>query len=176
MIVSELEEDVLDCESDLRATFGALAELDCILSFANCASDLDFVRPNVIEASETAIEITNGRHPLQELIIDTEFIANDTHIDSQHRLRVVTGPNYSGKSCYTRQVGMLVYMAHIGSFLPCDSATISITDQILARINTVETCTVPQSSFQLDLTQMGTILRRSTPHSLVLIDEFGKGE
>lgn len=176
MIVSELEDDVLDCETDLRATFGALAELDCILSFANCASDLEFVRPTVIDASEKVIDITNGRHPLQELIIDTEFIPNDTHMDAQRRLHVVTGPNFSGKSCYTRQVGMLVYMAHIGCFLPCDSATISITDQILARINTVETCAVPQSSFQLDLTQMGTILRRSTAYSLVLIDEFGKGK
>lgn len=176
MIVSELEEDVLDCESDLRATFGALAELDCILSFANCASDLNFVKPNVIDASQTVIHVSNGRHPLQELIIDSEFIPNDTNIDAQRRIHVVTGPNYSGKSCYTRQVGMLVYMAHIGSFLPCDSATISITDQILARITTVETCAVPQSSFQLDLTQMGNILRTTTPHSLVLIDEFGKGK
>ena len=176
MIVSELEDDILDCETDLRETFGALAELDCILSFANCASDLDFVRPTVIDASEKIINITNGRHPLQELIIDTEFIPNDTQINIQHRVHVVTGPNFSGKSCYTRQVGILVYMAHIGCFLPCECATISITDQILARINTVETCAVPQSSFQLDLTQMGTILRRSTPFSLVLIDEFGKGK
>ena len=80
-----------------------------------------------------------------------------------------------GKAAIPRQVGILVYMAHIGCFLPCDSATISITDQILARISTVETCAVPQSSFQLDLTQMGAILRRSTQFSLVLIDEFGKG-
>jgi DNA mismatch repair protein MSH5 len=176
MIVSELEDDILDCETDLRATFGALADLDCILSFASCAADLDFVRPNVVDASEKKISIANGRHPLQELIIDTEFIPNDTHVDARCRVNVITGPNFSGKSCYTRQVGMLVYMAHIGSFLPCDSATISITDQILARINTVETCAVPQSSFQLDLTQMGTILRRSTPYSLVLVDEFGKGK
>ena len=65
-------------------------------------------------------------------------------------------------------------MAHIGCFLPCDAAQISLTDQILARISSVETCAIPQSSFQLDLTQMATILRRSTPKSLVLIDEFGK--
>jgi DNA mismatch repair protein MSH5 len=176
MIVSELEDDILDCETDLRATFGALADLDCILSFASCAADLGFVRPDVVDASEKTISITNGRHPLQELIIDTEFIPNDTHVDARCRINVITGPNFSGKSCYTRQVGVLVYMAHIGSFLPCDGAIISITDQILVRINTIETCAVPQSSFQLDLTQMGTILRRSTPYSLVLIDEFGKGK
>mmetsp|Transcript_8433 Transcript_8433/g.15261 ORF Transcript_8433/g.15261 Transcript_8433/m.15261 type:complete len:351 (-) Transcript_8433:646-1698(-) len=175
MIVGELEDDILDCETDLRATFGALAQLDCILSFANCAADLDFVRPNVIEAAKKVISIDNGRHPLQELIIDNDFIPNDTNITARSPISVITGPNFSGKSCYERQVGMLVYMAHIGCFIPCDKATISITDQILARITTVETCAVPQSSFQLDLSQMGTVLRRATPYSLVLLDEFGKG-
>lgn len=76
---------------------------------------------------------------------------------------------------YFIKVGLLVYMAHIGCFLPCTEAVISITDQICARISTVETCAVPQSSFQLDLTQMASILLRATSNSLVLIDEFGKG-
>ena len=117
-----------------------------------------------------------GRHPLQELIIDDEFIANDTKIySSDRRINVITGPNFSGKSCYARQCGVLVYMSQIGSFLPCDSATVSVTDQILAVISSVETCSVPQSSFQLDLTRMASVLRRSTPRTLVLIDEFGKG-
>jgi len=175
MIISELEEDILDSEAELRCTFQALAQLDCILAFAGCAHDLSFQRPTILDARENMIEIKQGRHPLQELIIDSEFVSNDTCIDSTNTINVITGPNFSGKSCYTRQVGILVYLAHIGSFLPCESATISITDQILARINCVETCSVPQSSFQIDLTQMGTILRSSTSSTLVLIDEFGKG-
>lgn len=181
MIVSELEEDILDCESELRSTFEAFAILDCLIAFASCAIDLNFVRPVIIESggdgdssANDGIFIENGRHPLQELIVDNDFIPNDTHIDQSRRINVVTGPNFSGKSCYTRQVGILVYMAHIGCFLPCDSARISITDQILARISSVETCAVPQSSFQLDLTQMAAILNRSTSKSLVLVDEFGK--
>ena len=179
MIVHELEDDILDCEVELRSTFGAIADLDCILSFAACASDLNFVRPEIVApepgSDECSIYVENGRHPLQELVIDDEFIANDVMIDSANRVNVVTGPNFSGKSCYARQVGVLVYMAHIGCFIPCDRAKITITDQILARISSVETCAVPQSSFQQDLTQMATILRRSTPRTLVLIDEFGKG-
>ena len=175
MILGELEEDILDNEVELRGTFHALAQLDCILAFAGCAHDLNFQRPTLVDANENIVEIKNGRHPLQELIIDSEFVANGTHINPTHRVNVITGPNFSGKSCYTRQVGILVYLAHIGSFLPCESATISITDQILTRISTVETCSIPQSSFQLDLTQMGTILRNSTSSTLVLIDEFGKG-
>lgn len=175
IIVSELEEDILDNESDLRGTFNAIAELDCILCFAACADDLNFTRPRLSEPRERCIQIKNGRHPLQEIIIDGEYIPNDTAIDSRNRVNIVTGPNFSGKSCYTRQVGVIVYMAHIGSFVPADEAKIAITDQILARISTVETCAVPQSSFQLEMTQMGTILRRATPFSLVLVDEFGKG-
>jgi DNA mismatch repair protein MSH5 len=178
LITSELEDDILDCEMELRSTFSALAELDCILSLTSCAADFNFARPEVVASatsSDSVIYIENGRHPLQELIVDDEFIKNDTMVDHQHRINMITGPNFSGKSCYTRQVGVLVYMAHIGSFLPCDKAKISVTDQILARIASVESCAVPQSSFQLDLTQMAVILRQSTAKSLVLIDEFGKG-
>lgn len=174
MIVSELEEHILDCESELRNTFGALAELDCIISFATCAADLNFTRPELC-ANGNFIQIENGRHPLQELILDDEFIPNDIKTDDERRVNVVTGPNFSGKSCYIRQVGVLVYMAQIGSFLPCDRAKLSIVNQILARISSAETCAVPQSTFQIDLTEMAAILRKSNPASLILIDEFGKG-
>ena len=200
MIVKDIEDDILDCESELRTTFGTLAELDCLLALAECANDLDFVRPRLQDPSKKCIKIQNGRHPIQELVTETEFVPNSTSMDARCRVNVITGPNFSGKSCYTRQVrthklllialiyfvlilncvflpqvGLLVYMAHIGSFLPCERATISITDQILTRISVVDTCLVPQSSFQLDMTQMGMILRRCTPSTLVLVDEFGKG-
>merc|ERR1712238_50151 len=178
MIVSDLEEEILECESVLRSTFEALAELDCILSFASCALDMNFVRPKILNSyqnSHQGYHIKNGRHPLQQLIIDDGFIPNDTILGSDKYINIVTGPNFSGKSCYTRQVGVLVYLAHIGSFLPCDEASISITDQIIAHMSSVETSAVPQSSFQLDLTKMAMLLRRITPRSLVLIDEFGKG-
>jgi DNA mismatch repair protein MSH5 len=176
LLVAELEDDILECENELRETFNALADLDCILSFASCADDLKYVRPDVVPAGENCIEITNGRHPLQEIIIDGDFIPNNTATNATDRVNIVTGPNFSGKSCYARQVGLIVYMAHIGSFVPCDTARISVTQQILARFSSVESCSVPQSSFQLDLSQMGSILRRSNSSSLVLIDEFGKGK
>jgi len=176
LIVAELEDDILDREAELRDTFNALADLDCILAFAGCAVDLHYVRPQVVAADEYCIQISNGRHPLQEIISDNEFIANDAFVDKSNRVNVITGPNFSGKSCYARQVGVLVYMAHIGAFIPCDGAQISVTEQILTQFSSVETCAVPQSSFQLDLSQMGSIMRRASPASLVLIDEFGKGK
>jgi DNA mismatch repair protein MSH5 len=176
LIVSDLEEEILECENELRSTFNALADLDCILSLAGVAADSNFVKPQIAPASEGVIHIENGRHPLQELIVNDEFIPNDTAIDSNGRILVVTGPNFSGKSCYARQVGVLVYLAHLGSFLPCDRARISVMDQILVNFGDVETCSVPQSTFQRDLTQMAGVLRKATPNTLVIIDEFGKGE
>jgi DNA mismatch repair protein MSH5 len=112
MIVTELEEDILDTESELRETFKALSELDCILSFANCADDLGYTRPQVVDVEEgqNQIYIQNGRHPLQEIITESKFIPNDTQIDVKDRVNVVTGPNFSGKSCYTRQ-GMIAHVA-----------------------------------------------------------------
>ena len=175
LIVSDMEEEILECESELRSTFSALADLDCILSLAGVAADLNFVKPQIASAEEGVIDIVNGRHPLQELIVNDEFIPNDTAMNNDERVLVVTGPNFSGKSCYARQVGVLVYLAHLGSFLPCDQARISVMDQILVNFGDVETCSVPQSTFQRDLTQMAGILRKATPNSLVIIDEFGKG-
>lgn len=176
LIVSDLEEEVLECESELRSTFSALADLDCIISLAGCAADLNFIRPDIVSAEEGVIEIENGRHPLQELIVDDDFIPNDTMMNNNNRVMIVTGPNFSGKSCYARQVGVLVYLAHIGSYLPCDSAKISVMDQIIVNFGEIETCSVPQSTFQRDMTQMAGIMRKSTPNTLVLIDEFGKGK
>jgi len=175
LIVSDLEEEILECESELRSTFSALADLDCILSLAGVAADLNFVKPQIASADEGVINIVNGRHPLQELIVNDEFIPNDTAMNNDERVLVVTGPNFSGKSCYARQVGVLVYLAHLGSFLPCDQARISVMDQILVNFGDVETCSVPQSTFQRDLTQMAGIIRKATPNSLVIVDEFGKG-
>ena len=122
------------------------------------------------------LQIRNGRHPLQELIVDNEFIPNDTMMNKNSHVMIVTGPNFSGKSCYARQVGVLVYLAHIGSYIPCDSAKISVMDQIMVNFGDVETCSVPQSTFQRDMTQMAGIMHKVTPNTLVLIDEFGKGK
>jgi DNA mismatch repair protein MSH5 len=175
LILTDLEDDILDCEKELRCTFSTLAELDCILALAECALDHKYVRPEIAPMAENCIHIFNGRHPLQEIVMDSAFVPNSTNIDASDRVNIITGPNFSGKSCYARQVGILTFMSHIGSFIPCDAARISVVDQILARFSSVETCAVPQSSFQLDLSQMGTILRRATPNTLVIIDEFGKG-
>ena len=175
LLVAELEDEIMTYTADLQQTFSALADLDCILSFANLAADSGFVRPQIVPADKNCIMIRNGRHPLQAMLLGKDFVPNDTVVNDENRVNIITGPNFSGKSCYARQVGVLVYMAHTGCFLPCDAAKISIVREILVRFSAVETCAVPQSTFQLDLSQMGSILRLAGPGSLVLIDEFGKG-
>jgi DNA mismatch repair ATPase MutS len=163
-----MEENILDCTSELQTSFQALAEIDCVLAFANIAADMQYVRPEVLPESEDCIEIVNGRHPLQEFLTHGNFVPNDTFLDHADRVAVITGPNFSGKSCYARQVAILVYMAHIGCFLPCEVARMSVVDQILARFSCVETCSIPQSTFQLELTQIGCILRKATSRTLIV--------
>ncbi len=99
LIKAELEEDILCCENELRSTFSAIAELDCILSLTSCAADLDFTRPEVVIGDTPIVYVENGRHPLQELIIEGEFVKNNTMIDQNSRISIVTGSNFSGKSC-----------------------------------------------------------------------------
>lgn len=117
--------------------------------------------------------VKGGRHPLQQLVVDT-FIPNDIALGvNEMSAAVITGPNFSGKSVYMKQVGLLVFLAHVGSWIPCENAIIGVCDRIFTRIESIETCTVPQSTFTIDLNQMTTMLRRCTSKSLLLIDEVG---
>ena len=101
---------------------------------------------------------------------------NDTCIPGHNpNMLILTGPNYSGKSVFLKQNALIVYMAHIGSFVPAESATLGITDKIITRISTRESVSKAQSAFMNDLQQMAVIMQSATNHSLVIIDEFGKG-
>ncbi|CAM9117808.1 unnamed protein product [Pylaiella littoralis] len=177
-IMRELEEALLEEEGTLHAAAVALAELDAALALASVAADFGFVRPEVVE--DNVIMIKNGRHPLQELTVD-RFIPNDTYVADGSRVALITGANCSGKSVYLKQVGVAVYLAHVGSFVPAEKAIIGLTDRIFTRIATVETSALPQSSFTIDVNQASSggavahMVRSSTPRSLLLIDEFGKG-
>ena len=171
-LVRELEEKVLDYELELTRMAHALGELDCTISLATVATQYDLVRPTMTH--ERVVYISNGRHPLQELTVDS-FVPNDTCIGPDRKAAIVTGPNFSGKSVYLKQVGVIVFLAHVGAFVPASRAIIGLTDRIVTRVATLESCDTPQSSFQLDLNQMGAGLRGCTDRSLMLVDEFGKG-
>ncbi|KAM3287524.1 DNA mismatch repair protein MSH5 isoform X10 [Capsicum chacoense] len=147
------------------------AELDCILALALVARQNNYVRPNL--TAEDLLDIRSGRHVLQEMTVDT-FIPNDTKISHEGRINIITGPNYSGKSIYIKQVALIVFLSHIGSYVPADAATVGLTDRIFCAMGS-KFMAAEQSTFMIDLHQVGIMLRHASPRSLCLMDEFGKG-
>lgn len=176
-IVRQLETSVLEHRAALVACVKAFAELDCVQSLADAAIDRNFTCPELVGG--TALYIKGGRHPMQEVSVDT-FVPNDTAVapgtgGAAGAVAVITGPNFSGKSVYLKQVGLIVYLAHIGSYVPAERAVISLVDRLFTRVETLDSVSLSQSTFTVDLHQMATMLRYCTPRSLLLIDEFGKG-
>lgn len=167
-----LEDLVLDAEQQLQQLSTVVSTIDALISLGTLAVEQSLVCPEI--ADDPVILIKGGRHLLQQLTVDA-FIPNDTCISTDKNVALITGPNTSGKSVYLKQVALIVYLAHIGSFVPCEKARIGLTDAILTRINSVETVSAPQSAFALDLQQMSKMLRSHTMRSLCVIDEFGKG-
>ena len=148
--------------------------LDALLSLAQCAAEYDYARPELNE--EGVYEIRNGRHPVVEQAIGRDnFVPNDTTIDENGRMMIITGPNMAGKSTYMRQVALITLLAHIGSFVPADSADISITDRIFTRIGASDDLYGGQSTFMVEMNELANILRYATPRSLLILDEVGRG-
>ncbi|KAL6620475.1 hypothetical protein ACP70R_035614 [Stipagrostis hirtigluma subsp. patula] len=170
-IIRDLVCRVLQFLPQLTKAVNFAAELDCILSLAIVARQNNYVRPILTE--DSILEIQNGRHALQEMTVDT-FVPNDTKIQNGGRINIITGPNYSGKSIYIKQVALVVFLAHIGSFVPADSAIVGLTDRIFCATGS-KSMTTEQSTFMIDLHQVGSMLRHATSKSLCLLDEFGKG-
>ncbi|XP_020554165.1 DNA mismatch repair protein MSH5 isoform X1 [Sesamum indicum] len=170
-ITRDLVTHVLQFSDPLLKAVTFTAELDCSLSLALVARQNNYVRP--ILTSESVLDIRNGRHVLQEMTVDT-FIPNDTKILDEGRINIITGPNYSGKSIYIKQVALIVFLSHIGSFVPADSAIVGLTDRIFCAMGS-KFMTAEQSTFMIDLQQVGMMLRHASYQSLCLVDEFGKG-
>jgi len=156
----------------LQAVAGALAALDVLQALAERADALRFTRPTL--TGEHRIAIEGGRHPVVERQVDA-FIPNDLALDPARRLVVITGPNMGGKSTYMRQTALIAILAHIGSAVPAESATIGSLDRIFTRIGAADDLTGGRSTFMVEMTEAAYILNRATPQSLVLIDEIGRG-
>ena len=171
-IAYELAQKVLMDEKMLIDVSDLCGELDSLLALAHGAIQHKLVKPKVVE--ESVVGIKCGRHPLQEMTVDS-FVPNDAVLHESDKMMILTGPNYSGKSVYLKQVALAVVMAHVGSFVAAESATIGLTDRILTRIATKETVTKMQSAFMIDLQQIAQIISHCSPRSLVVVDEFGKG-
>jgi DNA mismatch repair protein MutS len=157
----------------LQATATALAELDVLAAFAERAMQLRLVRPELVETG--GIEIVQGRHPVVESTLSEPFTPNDLRLDEGRRLLVITGPNMGGKSTYMRQAALIVLLAHTGSFVPAASARLGPIDRIYTRIGAGDDLAAGQSTFMVEMSETANILHNATEHSLVLMDEVGRG-
>ncbi|KAF8158870.1 muts domain V-domain-containing protein [Mycena galopus ATCC 62051] len=186
-IVQELLEEIVVHFAAMAAACDCSAELDVLLSFADATRAFEYRRPEMVD--DNIIDIKQGRHPLQEQVVDT-FVPNDAHlaggsgnrsvlvgdeatneVEEWNSIVLCTGANACGKSVYLKQVALIQYMAQL---LPAESATLGIVDKIFTRISTRESVSKVQSAFMIDLNQVSLALRNSTARSLILLDEFGK--
>ncbi|MBD3671535.1 MAG: DNA mismatch repair protein MutS [Gammaproteobacteria bacterium] len=157
----------------LQTTAAALAELDVLANLAERADTLDYCQPQLVD--ESVIDIRQGRHPVVEVIQQTPFSANDIHLDEGRKMLIITGPNMGGKSTYMRQVALILLMAHIGSFVPAEAATLGDIDRIFTRIGASDDLASGRSTFMVEMTETANILHNATANSLVLMDEIGRG-
>ncbi|PWN39892.1 hypothetical protein IE81DRAFT_368712 [Ceraceosorus guamensis] len=182
-LVHQLQEDISSHAALLVHAHTVCCELDCLMSLAACASLYGYVRPTL--DTSLVLDIQDGRHPLQELCVET-FVPNDIAIvgglgegandtEDDHSLVVLTGANAGGKSVYLKQNAVIVILAQIGSFVPASSAHIGLVDKILTRVQARESVGRHVSSFTADMLQVSRVLRQATAKSLVLLDEMGKG-
>ena len=158
----------------LLETARGLAELDAFVSLAEAAALNGYHRPKVVE--EKCLQISNGRHPVVEKLRTSErFVPNDAIMDEDEIIRIITGPNMSGKSTFLRQVALIVLMAQMGSFIPADKATIGLVDRIFTRIGAQDEIYAGQSTFMVEMIEAANILHHATSRSLLILDEIGRG-
>ena len=172
VLYDELLDSLASAIPVLQSAAAALALLDVLANLAERADALDLVRPEFVD--EPGIEITGGRHPVVAQQVDT-FVPNDVVLDADRRLLIVTGPNMGGKSTYMRQTAIVALLAHCGIYVPARRARLGPLDAIFTRIGAADDLAGGRSTFMVEMTEAAYILNRATPHSLVLIDEIGRG-
>jgi len=157
----------------LQLSASTLAELDVLVNLAERAFTLNYCCPTL--SDKPGINIVEGRHPVVERVLNEPFIANPLSLNAQRRMLIITGPNMGGKSTYMRQTALIVLMAYIGSFVPATSAEIGPIDRIFTRVGAADDLASGRSTFMVEMTETANILHNATEHSLVLMDEIGRG-
>lgn len=171
----ELRERVAREAPRTQTTAEVLAQIDVLFGLAHLATHAGYCRPEVTE--EPVLDIRESRHPVLDRLQPTgEFVPNDVLLgDPYGRVQIITGPNMAGKSTYIRQAALLTLMAQIGSFIPASEARIGIADRIFARVGASDELSKGQSTFMVEMTEAARILNSASEHSLVILDEIGRG-
>lgn len=169
----ELFDLLLPHLEQLQKLAASVAQLDVLQNLAERAENLEYCRPTLVQ--EAGIHIQGGRHPVVERVMNEPFIANPIELNPQRRMLIITGPNMGGKSTYMRQTALIALMAHIGSYVPAESASIGPLDRIFTRIGASDDLASGRSTFMVEMTETANILHNATRNSLVLMDEIGRG-
>lgn len=173
-IFQELREKTLDYTSQIQETAAALAAVDVILSFAECARKYNYCRPKLTDDEKFIVK--EGRHPVLDATLKEErFVPNDINLDGDNSMMIITGPNMAGKSTYIRQIALLALLAQTGSFIPAKSAEIGLVDRIFTRVGAADDISRGQSTFMVEMLEAANILNHATNKSLVILDEIGRG-
>ena len=174
-LFQKLRDETLRELRPIQQTAEAIAVLDVICALAETARLFQYCRPTLNETLQLVIK--DGRHPvLDQTLVEEKFVPNDTALDGENlRLAIITGPNMAGKSTYIRQVALIVLMAQIGSFVPAESAEIGLVDRIFTRVGANDDLARGQSTFMVEMNETSNIVNNATDHSLVILDEIGRG-
>lgn len=150
-----------------------ISEIDLISSFAWCALNRNYIRPEIHNGFDLVLE--NAKHPVLLELLGDRFIANDTNLISNNFFHIITGPNMAGKSTLMRTVALLTIMAHMGSFIPASYASIPLTDQVFTRVGATDYILQGQSTFMVEMIEASNIISSATKNSLIILDEIGRG-
>ena len=174
-IFNQVRQEVVKNYKNIQNVASFLACLDCLLNLAEIADQNDYCQPDM--ATDGHIHIKDGRHPVVEKMITGErFVPNSVSMDNDtNQILIITGPNMAGKSTVLRQMALLVIMAQIGSFIPAKSASISVVDRIFTRVGALDNLSHGQSTFMVEMQETANILNNASEHSLVIMDEIGRG-
>ena len=173
-LFQKLRDETLQEIGPIQQTAAAIAIVDVIGALAETARLFHYCRPTLNESLR--LEIKDGRHPvLDQNLVEEKFVPNDTTLDGEMRLAIITGPNMAGKSTYIRQVALIVLMAQIGSFVPAANAEIGIVDRIFTRVGANDDLARGQSTFMVEMIETANIVNNAAERSLVILDEIGRG-
>jgi DNA mismatch repair protein MutS len=173
-LFQRVREEILGRLADIQNTAAALSQLDVLAGFAEIARLQNYCRPQI--GDEGVLFIHDGRHPvLEQGVSEERFVPNDTRLDNETRIALITGPNMAGKSTYIRQTALLTILAHTGSFIPATEARVDLVDRIFTRIGASDDLARGQSTFMVEMCETANILNNATSRSLVILDEIGRG-